>query len=63
MADADNLRAAVAKYATAKAGRDDAIRSAHAAGMSYRAIAEIVGLSHQRVAQIVSHDRPPAGVR
>lgn len=39
-ADADRLR------------RDDAVRALTQAGMSYRDIAELLGLSHQRVAQI-----------
>ena len=39
-ADADRLR------------RDEAIRALTDAGMSYRDIAELLGLSHQRVAQI-----------
>ena len=33
--------------------RDQAIRVAHDDGLSTREIAEIVGLSHQRVAQII----------
>ena len=32
--------------------RDEAVRSLSAAGISYRDIAELLGLSHQRVAQI-----------
>ena len=32
--------------------RDDAVRSLSEAGISYRDIAELLGLSHQRVAQI-----------
>lgn len=39
-ADADRLR------------RDEAVRALTDAGMSYRDIAELLGLSHQRVAQI-----------
>jgi len=39
-ADADRLR------------RDEAVRALTEAGMSYRDIAELLGLSHQRVAQI-----------
>lgn len=34
--------------------RDEAIRRAHIEGLTTREIAEIVGLSHQRVAQIIS---------
>jgi len=39
-AEADRLR------------RDDAVRALTDAGMSYRDVAELLGLSHQRVAQI-----------
>jgi predicted RNase H-like HicB family nuclease len=39
-ADADRLR------------RDDAVRALTEAGVSYRDIAELLGISHQRVAQI-----------
>lgn len=38
-------------------GWRDAILAAHAAGLSYRAIAGAAGVSHQRVAQIVAEDR------
>ncbi|NBW22246.1 MAG: hypothetical protein EBR82_81270 [Caulobacteraceae bacterium] len=34
--------------------RDQLIRRAHNAGMTYREIAELVNLSHQRVAQIAN---------
>lgn len=37
-------------------GRNKAIREAHAAGMSLRAIAEEAGLTHQRVAAIVKKE-------
>lgn len=37
--------------------RDDAIRVAHAEGATLRAIAEVAGLSHGRVHQIVHHRR------
>jgi len=50
------LRKAVSKYADARAARDAAIRAASEAGMSYRAIGEIVGLSYSRVMQIVRAD-------
>jgi hypothetical protein len=54
MADhAKALARAAARYVDAKAARDAAIREASASGMTYRAIAEIAGLSHQRIAQIV----------
>lgn len=36
--------------------RDDAIRAAAAAGVSVRQLAKIVGISHQRVAQITQKD-------
>lgn len=39
-AEADRLR------------RDDAVRSLTSAGVSYRDVAELLGLSHQRIAQI-----------
>ncbi len=37
----------------AQIARDEAIREAVAAGVSLRQIAQTVGISHQRVAQIV----------
>ncbi len=45
------LRAAD-KAASALSERDNAIREAHEAGETLRAIAAVVGLSHQRVHQI-----------
>lgn len=36
--------------------RDNALRGLHEQGMTTRAIAELVGLSHQRVFQIVQKD-------
>jgi hypothetical protein len=48
------LQTAAKRYADAREARDRAIREAAAAGLTGRAIAEIVGLSHQRIHQIVS---------
>lgn len=36
-----------------RAERDDAIRSAHKAGLPMADIARVLGMSHQRVSQIV----------
>ena len=36
--------------------RDDAIRAAVASGETYRDVARMAGLSHQRVAQIVARE-------
>lgn len=47
------VRRAAAKAAQASQDRDDAIREAHAAGETIRAIAAEAGLSHQRVHQIL----------
>ena len=45
-------RSAMAHAEADRARRDDAVRALTAAGVSYRDIAELLGLSHQRVAQI-----------
>lgn len=57
---AADLRKAEARYQRAfvaledaQRQRDAAIREAHAQGMTTRAIAEYVSVSHQRVAQLV----------
>ena len=47
------LRRAAAKAASASQARDEAIRKAHAEGVSIRAIAEVVSLSSARVHQII----------
>ena len=44
---------AARKAASALQARDDAIRAAHAEGVTLRAIAAAAGLSHQRVHQII----------
>jgi hypothetical protein len=56
----NTLRKAEARYQRAFAAweaaqrqRDDAIREAHAQGLTTRAIAQHVSVSHQRVAQVV----------
>lgn len=54
MSPEQTLKRAAERYADAKAGRDQAIREAVAAGLSLRQIAAIVDLSHQRVHQIVN---------
>lgn len=48
----NRARAAIAHAETDRQRRDDAVRALTAAGMSYRDVAELLGLSHQRVAQI-----------
>lgn len=45
-------RVAMAHAESDRQRRDEAVRSLSEAGMSYRDIAELLGLSHQRVAQI-----------
>ncbi len=58
MADMEHqLRGAVEKAAAAHADRDRAIAAASKAGLSMRRIAEITGLSHQRIHQIVQAQR------
>ena len=51
------VRRAAVKAVSASRERDDAIRAAHAAGETVRAIAAEAGLSHQRVHQIVHAER------
>jgi hypothetical protein len=60
MSTREALRKAEARYQrvfaaleAAQRERDEAIREAHAGGMTTRAIAEHVSVSHQRVAQLV----------
>ena len=47
------LRGASDRLAAMKARRDEVIREAHADGVTLRAIAAVVGLSHARVYHIV----------
>lgn len=47
------VRRAADKAALASVRRDEAIRKAHEAGETVRAIAEMAALSHQRVHQIL----------
>jgi predicted transcriptional regulator len=62
---ADDLRKAQARYRAsnkrqtdAQAALHTAIRKAAADGMTVRAIAGEIGLSHQRVAQIIKRRKP-----
>lgn len=48
-----SLRQTAEEFAAARTERDEAIREAAGAGMTRRAIAAIVGISHQRVQQII----------
>ena len=48
----NRARAAIAHAEADRQRRDDAVRALTASGMSYRDVAELLGLSHQRVAQI-----------
>jgi hypothetical protein len=56
--DEKALQRMAKRYESAKTERDAAIRRAHADGMTLRAIATVVGLSFQRVAQIVAASGP-----
>lgn len=53
----DTVKAARAERDAADAGFLAAVLAAHDAGASYRTIAEYAGLSHQRIAQIVTEHR------
>ena len=48
----NQARAAMAHAESDRQQRDAAVRTLTQAGMSYRDVAELLGLSHQRVAQI-----------
>lgn len=52
---ANAYKRAEERLEAARAIRDDAIRDAHAEGMSLRAIASHVDISHQRVVQILEN--------
>ena len=52
----DELHRLAVELARVRQARDDAIRAAVADGMSYREVAAAIGLSHGRVAQIVTSD-------
>jgi predicted RNase H-like HicB family nuclease len=48
----NQARAAMARAESDRHRRDEAVRALTEAGVSYRDIAELLGISHQRVAQI-----------
>lgn len=48
----NQAKAAIAHAETDRERRDAAVRALTAAGISYRDIADLLGLSHQRIAQI-----------
>lgn len=52
-ADLRAVKRAASRRASAEASYRDAIRQAHAAGQSLRAIAEAAGVTHVRILQIV----------
>ena len=55
------LRRAARRYEEARAARDEAIRQAAAEHMTRRSIAEVVGLSFQRIQQIIREEPRPKG--
>lgn len=56
VAHAARAKDAHERMKAAQQERDDAIRDAAAAGASLRTMAQAVGISHQRIAQIVKAD-------
>jgi hypothetical protein len=50
------LKAAKRRDEQARAHRDEVIREAHDAGMSYREIGVAIGLAHSRIRDIVMDD-------
>ena len=53
---ARRVEKATADLATARRAQRGAIRAAHAAGASYTAIGNVVGISRQRVKQLIDVD-------